>query len=300
MADDEFALLPENAAEAGLAFSTPPVRRVSRGPVSAIAWGTGPADVVLVHGGGQNAHTWDTVVLHLLDRFPSLNLLAVDLPGHGRSDWRDDGDYAPQTSSATLEPVLDALAPRPKLVVGMSLGGMVTIRLAATRPDLVPRAVIVDVTPSAGERAQAMTTAQRGTVALIAGPPSYDTFEEMVSATVAAAPASRSEASVRRGGRHNSRQDEDGRWVWRYDRRPRQAGAPGGDSLWDDLERSTAPMTLVRGGASAFVSDEDATEFVRRHPNTTVHVVHGSGHSVQSDAPATLADIIAGVLAPVV
>jgi pimeloyl-ACP methyl ester carboxylesterase len=292
---DEFALLAENAAEAGLASSDPAVRRVSHGAISAIAWGDGPADVVLVHGGGQNAHTWDTVVLYLLDRFPALHLLAVDLPGHGHSAWRDDRDYAPQTSAATLEPVLDALAPHPKLVVGMSLGGMVTIRLAATRPDLVPRAVIVDVTPSAGQRHQAMTTAQRGTVALIAGPPAYDTFEEMVDATAAAAP-SRSRSSVRRGVLHNSRQDEDGRWVWRYDRRPRDAGAPGGTPLWDDLATSTAPMTLVRGGASAFVSDEDATEFVRRHPNTTVHVVHGSGHSVQSDAPATLADIIAGVL----
>lgn len=299
MADDEFALLPENAAEAGLTFSDPAVRRVTHGPISAIAWGSGPAEVVLVHGGGQNAHTWDTVVLHLLDRFPALNLLAVDLPGHGLSDWRDDGDYAPQTSAASLEPVLDALAPSPSLVVGMSLGGMVTIRLAATRPDLVPRAVIVDVTPSAGERHQAMTTAQRGTVALIAGPPAYASFEEMVAATAAAAP-SRSLSSVRRGVLHNSRQDEDGRWVWRYDRRPRSGGAPGGGSLWDDLARSAAPMTLVRGGASVFVSDEDASEFVRRHPNTTVHVVHGSGHSVQSDAPGTLADIVAGVLAPVV
>ncbi|EUA56570.1 hydrolase domain protein [Mycobacterium xenopi 4042] len=37
--------------------------------------------------------------------------LAVDLPGHGRSAWRDDGDYSPRRNAATLMPVLRELAP---------------------------------------------------------------------------------------------------------------------------------------------------------------------------------------------
>ena len=54
--------------------------------MSALVWGSEPAGMVLVHGGGQNAHTWDTVAL-ALDR----PLVAVDLPGHGHSDWPGDG-----------------------------------------------------------------------------------------------------------------------------------------------------------------------------------------------------------------
>jgi hypothetical protein len=68
---DEFGLLAENAAEAGLPFSGPPaVRRQSftvlaGQAVSAIRWGTAEPEFVLLHGGGQNAHTWDTVALAL-------------------------------------------------------------------------------------------------------------------------------------------------------------------------------------------------------------------------------------------
>ena len=116
---DEFALLPENATAAGVSSPLPPVGRIELGTVSALTWGEGPAEVVFLHGGGQNAHTWDTVVLGL-----GLPALAVDLPGHGRSAWREDGDYGPKLNAETLRPVLRELAPSPRLVVGMSLGGL--------------------------------------------------------------------------------------------------------------------------------------------------------------------------------
>jgi esterase len=299
---DEFALLPENAADIGLTWREPAVsrvdQRVGEQTVSAIVWGSAPPGLVLLHGGGQNAHTWDTVVLLLRDRFPDLGVLAVDLPGHGHSDWRDDHDYSPQANAAAVAPVLEALAPEAALVVGMSLGGLTTIRLAATHPGLVRRALLVDVTPASAGRAAAMTQAERGTVALVAGPAGYDTFEEMVEATVAAAPPSRPRSSLRRGVIHNSRQDADGRWVWRYDRQRAAGDGSGYTPLWDDLSRAAAPFTLVRGGDSAFVSDEDAAEFGRRRPEAQVHVVPGSGHSVQSDQPVALTALIARALTP--
>ena len=89
---DEFGLFHENAAEYGLPYDGPPdVRRVdvevSPGrAVSSLVWGSGPPELVLVHGGAQNAHTWDTVAMAL-----GRPLLAVDLPGHGHSDGGPDG-----------------------------------------------------------------------------------------------------------------------------------------------------------------------------------------------------------------
>ena len=119
---DEFALLPENAEEVGLAFRPPTVRRVEHtGPsgleVSALVWGDAPPELVLLHGGAQNAHTWDTVAL-ALDR----PLLAIDLPGHGHSAWRPDHDYRPQTMAADVAAVITSLAPTAPTMVGMSLG----------------------------------------------------------------------------------------------------------------------------------------------------------------------------------
>jgi esterase len=59
--------------------------------------------------------------------------------------------------------VISELAPAACGVVGVSLGGLTLIRLAATRPDLVRRAVIVDVTPGSTAAHARMTKTERGT-----------------------------------------------------------------------------------------------------------------------------------------
>ena len=92
---DEFGLFHENAAEYGLPYDGPPdVRRVDvevepGRVVSSLRLGPGPPELVLVHGGAQNAHTWDTVALAL-----GRPLLAVDLPGHGHSDGGPEGSIS--------------------------------------------------------------------------------------------------------------------------------------------------------------------------------------------------------------
>jgi pimeloyl-ACP methyl ester carboxylesterase len=205
VAFDEFGMLAENAAEAGLPWAGPPaVRRESVGvapgqQVSTIAWGDGDPELVLLHGGAQNAHTWDTVALAL--RRP---LIAVDLPGHGRSDWRPDRDYWPVRNAEAAAKAVGALAGRAAAVVGMSLGGLTAIRLAATRSDLVRRLVVVDVTPG-------VTAAKSAPIAeFVQGPEVFGSFDEVLERTVTYSPT-RSVSSLRRGVLHNARELPDGR-----------------------------------------------------------------------------------------
>ena len=104
----EFSLLTENAEQAGVTGALPEVERIDidipdmpdtpDGRISALRWGQAPR-VIFLHGGGQNAHTWDTVIVGLGE--PAL---AVDLPGHGHSGWREDGDYSPQNNAAAPGP----------------------------------------------------------------------------------------------------------------------------------------------------------------------------------------------------
>ena len=285
---DEFAYLPENAEQAGLDGPLPPVLRVERGPVSSLRWGSESPRVVFLHGGGQNAHTWDTVILGL-----GLPALAIDLPGHGRSAWRADGDYGPVLNAATIEPIVRDLAPDADLMVGMSLGGLTAMRLAVSAPDLVRRLVMIDVTPSAPERAEQMTKAQMGAVALVQGERCFPSFEAMVDAVVATSPH-RSRESLQRGVFHNAKQLDDGTWTWRYDTFRKGDGFRG---LWDDVPSLTVPTTLVRGARSFFVNDDDATEFARTAPGfREVVVVPDSGHSVQGDQPRALVDILRSVI----
>jgi pimeloyl-ACP methyl ester carboxylesterase len=323
---DEFGFLESYARHEGLTWTGPPA--VARRTValaggqrlSGLVWGTAPAEIVLLHGIGQNAHTWDSVAMAL-----GRPLVALDLPGHGHSDWRDDGDYRPRANAAAMAGAMAELAPAPRLVVGMSLGGLTTIALAARHPALVPRAVIVDVTPGVGRQVRAMTTAQRGAVALLSGPPTFDSFESMLAAAAATQPGRPAE-SLRPGVLHNSRQLADGRWGWRYDARrppgppppvpspvappvpppvappglppgPDRAPPDGMAALWDDLAAMTVPVMLVRGANSSYIHDDDQAEFARRQPGARIEVVEGSGHSVQSDRASYLAGLIADFLA---
>ena len=158
---------------------------------------------MFLHGGAQNAHTWDTVAL-ALDR----PLVAIDLPGHGHSDGGRNGSLDVRANAEDIATAIRALAPDARAVVGMSLGGM-TIALADAAPDLVRKVVLVDVTPGVdGQKAAQI-------VAFINGPESFASFDEILARTIEFNPT-RTESSLRRGILHNALQRDDGSWVWRY------------------------------------------------------------------------------------
>jgi pimeloyl-ACP methyl ester carboxylesterase len=293
---DEFGMLADNAAEVGLPSTDRPRvarRSFSVAPdqeVSAILWhGTLP-ELMLLHGGGQNAHTWDTVALAL-----GRPLIAVDLPGHGHSSRRADRNYGPWQNATAVAAVLDQLHSRwpgrGLVVVGMSLGGLTAIRLAATRPDLVRRLAVVDVTPQVSESTRQLSQADRGAVALVSGPPVYDSFEQMAAAAVATSPR-RPRSAVERGVRHNSVQLPDGRWTWRYDLFDQPQGLADFGPLWDDVAVLEMPLLLVRGADSKIVRDADAERFRQLQPQLRLTVVPDAGHAVQSDQPLALAQLI--------
>ncbi len=323
IAYDEFGLFHENAAEYGLPFEHAPVVRREQVVVpggralSALVWGVDEPEVVFVHGGAQNAHTWDTTIMAL-----GRDAVAIDLAGHGHSDWRSDGAYTPRHLADDVAAVIEALAPQASLVVGMSLGGLTSMELATHHPTLVRRLMMIDITPGVN---RAKTKA---VIDFVDGPQSFPSFESLLERTQQFNPT-RSESSLRRGILHNARQLDDGTWQWRYDRGSHvrsnddvaagdavdavaaastdaastgtaSTGTASTDTavaaalspLWDDFAAITCPVTLVRGGLSPVVDDDDVAEACRRQPALRVEVVDGAGHSVQGDRPLELASLI--------
>jgi len=303
---DEFGLFHENAEEYGLPFDRPPtVRRafadVARGRrLSALVWQDRDPELVLLHGGSQNAHTWDTVAM-ALDR----PLVAIDLPGHGHSDGpgeRPEGQLDAHGNAVDVAAAIRQLAPAAKAVIGMSLGGLTAIALSAEAPELVRKVVLVDVLPGIkAQRAQHITD-------FVTGPASFASLDELLERTARFNPA-RSRSSLRRGILHNAEQQSDGTWVWRWARHRRPAApaspapaAPGPASpaastrygqLWEALSSITVPLLLARGmRPDSVLDDDDERELLRRLPSAQVIHVEQAGHSLQGDTPLELAAII--------
>ena len=286
---DEFGLFHENAAEYGLPYDGPPTVRREFVPIdadrrlSALVWGDGEPELVLLHGGSQNAHTWDTVAMAL-----GRPLVAIDLPGHGHSDGageRPQGQLSVQGNAEDVAVAIRALAPNAAAVVGMSLGGLTTIALTGEAPDLVRKVVLVDVTPGVNPAKSKQISD------FVNGPPSFASFDELLARTIQYNPT-RTESSLRRGILHNAVQREDGTWVWRWARwregmgggRRRRRGGPaqaaGPVERADRPARSSAPCSASCGTCSArsgcrcmlargmlsqsVVGDEDEAELLRR------------------------------------
>lgn len=290
---DEFGYFADNAAEHGLIYDGPPVVRREEVPIdggrsiSALVWGATDPEMVLIHGGAQNAHTWDTVCLAL-----GRPLVAIDMPGHGHSGPPADGAANVDRNALDIAVAIRELAPQASAVVGMSLGGLTTLALSAAFPNLFSTMVLVDITPGVNqEKADHIRR-------FVNGPSTFASFDELLERTMAFNPT-RSESSLRRGILHNAQQLDDGSWVWRHARHrvfadASSTGTAHGERdylrLWGALENHDGPVALARGMRDqSVVDDSDVEEFLRRRPDARIENFADAGHSIQGDMPVELA-----------
>lgn len=110
-------------------------------PISFFDWGeAGLPGLVLVHGGAAHAHWWSFVAPYLTHRY---HVVALDLSGHGESGRRDR--YSHGLWAEEIMAVADEAGfPGPPVVIGHSLGGLVTIQTAVDHGDRMAGAIIVD------------------------------------------------------------------------------------------------------------------------------------------------------------
>jgi pimeloyl-ACP methyl ester carboxylesterase len=288
---DEFGLLKEEAEQFRIAWhGAPRVRRASvstiDGEVSALVWGESAPRVALLHGGALNAHTWDATLLALAE--PAV---AVDLPGHGDSAWRTDGDYRPEAIVDAVDAQLRELAPEPVVLVGQSLGGLTALLLAASDPARLSRVVVIDITPGV------VVHGGNPVRAFLDGAESFATREEIVDRALSFG-FGPDRAAVARGVFHNTRVRSDGRVVFKHHLAllGDNASAFRADfrRLWPTAEAVVAPVLLVRG-ERGFLTDALVDEFVERMRDATAVTVP-TGHNVQEEGPVELAALIADEL----
>jgi pimeloyl-ACP methyl ester carboxylesterase len=245
--------------------------------------GDGGPIILFLHGAVAHAHWWDTIAPGLADMGRPV---AVDLRGHGESDWSDDYSYG--AFAEDLGAWIDWAAAEgggPPGLIAHSFGGGTTLKLhESSRPDL-RFTILVDVPLGISERII-------GPMRKLADRPSrpWSSRELFVEKFRVVPPGDNASPDLLAHiARHSVRPLDDGTWVLKADKsfhkdRPTTDLRPG----W---RRVSSPAMLIVGGKSDRLSGEDL-EWVRTcEASVRIETVPEAYHHVLLDDPDTLVEL---------
>ncbi len=256
-----------------------------------LAWGErGRRGLVFVHGGGAQAHWWTHVAATFATEF---RVIAIDLSGHGDSDHRDVYDLEQWTDEVAAVAVDAGIAGRP-VVVGHSMGGMVTIATAARHSDLVAGVIICD---SPVTKPDAEVQAHRRNDAF--GRPRVYPAIEVALQRFRTVPEQRNNLDfVMDHVARRSLQAVEGGWQWKFDRGIFESFAGGMRGIaMPYLPRITCRFALLRseyGLVTADIGEEMYEALGRVAP---VIEIPQTGHHPMLDQPLLLLTALRSLLA---
>lgn len=251
----------------------------------ALHWGDPNHEkVVLLHGGGANAHWWDHVAPTIARHF---HVVALDFRGHG------DADHPEETRVGAfcddLEGLIEHLGRPVVRLVGHSMGGGIALDHAARHSD-VRALVTVDVARGASVRSR------RTARLALSLRRTYATREEAIARyRFLPTSAHATEALRVQIATHSVREEPDGRFGFKFD--PRWFGLPARPR--PDLGKIRCPTLVLRGSESPMLTQEGARSLVGELPDARLVVIEGAGHHVHLDRPDAFLDAVVPFLSGV-
>ncbi|CAL9310883.1 alpha/beta fold hydrolase [Streptomyces rochei] len=258
-----------------------------------------------VHGLGGSSQNW-SALMPLLDGV--VDNEALDLPGFGDSPPPDDGDYSITGHARAVIRYLDASGRGPVHLFGNSLGGAVTTRVAAARPDLVRTLTLVSpALPEIRVQRSAVPTgllAVPGVAALFTRLTREWTAEQRVRGVTALCygdPGRVSEEGFRNAVEEMERRLQ---LPYFWDAMARSARGivnaytlGGQHALWRQAERVLAPTLLVYGGRDQLVGYRMAQRAARAFRDSRLLTLPDAGHVAMMEYPETVATAFRELLA---
>ncbi len=222
-----------------------------------VDWGNHDLPIaILVHGGRDHSRSWDFVALNLREHF---HVVALDLRGHGDSDWAIGGSYSITDHVLDLGQLMNALEPpQPVVLIGHSLGAGAVLQRAGVFPDAVRAVVAIEGLGPPGAMLRETPAHERmehWVIDMLAlaqrKPREYATIEQAMARMREANPHLGVELA-RHLSIYGTRRNENGTFSWKYDNYTR-ATSPYLFNLKDATEiwsRIRCPVLLVRGDSS--------------------------------------------------
>jgi pimeloyl-ACP methyl ester carboxylesterase len=233
---------------------------------------------------------------------PQFRVVAIDLRGHGNSDWDPEARYETETFTRDLTRAVAFLGVNRMILVGHSLGADIAIRYAAANPERVAALVLIDFGPE-------LTKAGVDEImrAFANSPRCFQSVDGYAQWLIEHRPFA-DQRLVRQFARCSLRQLSSGSWELKVDAglRPNALlsrfevsdGRYCDPGMWLELERIKCPSLIVRGMASGVFPSDVAGRMVERALSAGRLVTIGTaGHSVMLDNPAELSASIVGFLA---
>src|ERR1700722_13065707 len=234
--------------------------------------------LILLHGFTGHARSWNPFAEAMTVRY---RVLALDQRGHGETGWAAADRYSIDDMINDLESFVQSLGLQDFTLVGLSMGGLVTMEYAGRCPKALAACVIVDIGPNID---------RSGSSRIQTSVQAVDTFASREEAFAVA----RAENSRPPEVLHRQRSDaslmrtETGRWTYRYDRALRTPGnlrMRDPETAWRSCAKIEAPTQIVRGELSDILSPQIAERMVRTIPDARLVTVANAGHGVPYDAP---------------
>ncbi len=206
---------------------------------------------------------------------PRRRVVCPDYRGRGRSDYCDDPrDYEPTRVIEDLRHLLTLLGLHRVVVVGTSFGGILSMAMGATMPNVLAGTVLNDIGPTIDRAGLDKISAYlRETESL----PDWDTAIQRMR-RIFARDTVEDQADWEKLARGTYREEADGRLRFDFDARLVQLlGGP--TDLWPLFHAlRRVPMLAVRGGESEIISTETLNRMAETHPDLHSVVLPGCGH----------------------
>ncbi len=248
--------------------------------LAADEWGDpGDPTVLLLHGGGQTRHSWKKAG-HTLSAY-GLHVVAMDLRGHGDSDWSPERRYGVAACADDVLAVFDQIE-TPVVLVGASLGGLTSLMAIDQAPQAVTALVLVDIVVKIeGPGVSRITSFMKG------APHGFASLSEAAEAVAAYLPH-RPRPQDSAGLRKNLRLRTDGRWYWHWDPswftpETEQLIVGIREELDQCARRVAVPTLLVHGEHSDVVSREGVDHFRGLVPHAQVIQLSAATHTAAAD-----------------
>jgi pimeloyl-ACP methyl ester carboxylesterase len=235
--------------------------------------------LVLLHGYTGHARSWDVFAEAMSQRY---RVLALDQRGHGQTDWAPPTAYDTSEMVTDLSAFVAALGLSKLALLGLSMGGLVSIGYAGKRPAELARLVIVDIAPEID--VEGLKRIQAGVVR----PDVFASREDAFARAREDNPIPPAD-HLRYRVDYSLMRRADGRYTFRYDRalrdpkNPRQ-GIPAEEG-WRLVSKINVPTLLIRGERSDILSAAVAKRMAAAIADCRLVEVAGSGHPVPLDKP---------------